>query len=181
MNSNEPLKELTVMQFCLPRHRILAGIFLSLLVHLSAHVQAMNAMPDHANAAHGDHNPAHGGLVLMYGDLHFEVVAREAGGLELHLSDAMRAELPALTVSDVTIEVERKGEGFEPIAMTVSKAGDHWQGPSRALDALEDTKVHLAFVAFGEALVYALPLAALRQVPEQPASSIADTQGSDAH
>ena len=37
--------------------------------------------PSMAPMAHGDHEPKHDGTVWMNGDLHFEVVLRESGGL----------------------------------------------------------------------------------------------------
>jgi len=51
---------------------------------------------------HGDHNPRHGGVVFMDGDLHFEVVLGRDGQHRLYFSDAMREELPAATASAVT-------------------------------------------------------------------------------
>lgn len=41
---------------------------------------AMGDMPAHGSATHGDHNPKFGGLVLMYGLLHFEIVGRPYDG-----------------------------------------------------------------------------------------------------
>jgi len=120
------------------------------------------AMPDHGNASHGDHNPKFGGLVLMYGVLHFEIVARPEGAIQLHLSDAMRTPMPATTVSDVTVEVEHADGSFETVAMAISEAGDFWQGSSAPLEGGEATTVHLAFVAFGDPYVYALPLNAVQ-------------------
>ncbi|MEE4278253.1 MAG: hypothetical protein V2I82_07310 [Halieaceae bacterium] len=122
----------------------------------------MDSMPDHGNATHGDHNPAFGGLVLMYGVLHFEIVARPEGAIQLHLSDAMRTPMPATTVSDVTVEVERADGSFEAVAMALSDAGDFWQGSSAPLEDGEATTVHLAFVAFGDPYIYALPLSAVQ-------------------
>jgi hypothetical protein len=151
---------------------------LALLIATAGQAMEMDAMPDHGDAGHGDHAAKFGGRVLMYGDLHFEVVARPAGGVELHLSDAMRTPLPAVTVSDVNVELERSG-AFEPVAMAVSDAGDHWNGASGPLDDPENTTVHLAFVAFGEAIMYALPLSALQQETEEEAS-VADMGASDA-
>ena len=123
---------------------------------------AMGDMPAHRSATHGDHNPKFGGLVLMYGLLHFEIVGRPEGGVELHMSDAMRVPMPAVTVSDVTVEIERKDGAFETVTMSISEAGDFWSGPCAPLTDRENTTVHFAFVAFGVPYVYALPLAALR-------------------
>jgi len=128
--------------------------------------ESADAMPGHGDATHGDHNPKFGGLVLMYGILHFEIVARPEGAIQLHLSDGMRTPMPATTVSDVTVEVEREGGRYEGIPMAISEAGDYWQGNSDdTLDDREATTLHLAFVAFGEPYIYALPLAAVQ--PEQ--------------
>ena len=114
---------------------------------------AMDDMPAHGSAAHGDHNPKFGGLVLMYGGLlHFEIVGKPEGGVELHLSD----------------EIGRQGGAFESVSMFVSEAGDFWTGSSSPLTDQDSTTVHLAFIAFADPYVYALPLAAV-----QPGSSVA--------
>lgn len=138
--------------------------------HSSMTATPPDEMPTaHGGGGHGDHNPKFGGLVLMYGGLlHFEIVGRPEGGVELHLSDEMRVPMPALTVTDVTVEIERQDGSFESVAMSLSEAGDFWRGPSAPLTDQEKTTVHLAFVAFGDPYVYALPLAALQ--PEESAS-----------
>ena len=128
----------------------------------SAMGEAMGDMPAHGSATHGNHNPKFGGLVLMYGLLHFEIVGRPEGGVELHMSDAMRVPMPAVTVSDVTVEIEREDGAFETVTMSISEAGDFWSGPCAPLTDQENTTVHFAFVAFGVPYVYALPLGALR-------------------
>ena len=53
--------------------------------------------------AHTDHLPRHGGLVLMHGDLHFEVILNKEGRHCVYFSDAVRAELPASIASELTI------------------------------------------------------------------------------
>ena len=131
---------------------------------------AMGDMPAHGSATHGDHNRKFGGLVLMYGLLHFEIVGRPEGGVELHMSDAMRVPMPAVTVSDVTVEIEREDGAFETVTMSISEAGDFWSGPCAPLTDRENTTVHFAFVAFGVPYVYALPLAALR--PDESAGML---------
>ncbi len=142
----------------------------------SMQASPMDEMPaPHGDGGHGDHNPKFGGLVLMYGGLlHFEIVGRPDGGVELHLSDEMRVPMPALTVSDVTVEIEREDGSFESVAMSLSEAGDFWSGSSAPLTDQENTTVHLAFVAFGDPYVYALPLAAL-QPDESAATSGVDS------
>src|SRR5262252_5934278 len=66
------------------------------------------AAPPQATAAspapvHGNHDPKYGGVVLMNGDLHFEVVLTPAGRYHVYFSDAARAELPASVASQVTL------------------------------------------------------------------------------
>lgn len=138
--------------------------------------QQDEAMPAHGNMGHGDHVPKFGGLVLMYGLRHFEILAKPDGAVELHLSDAMRTPMPAVTVSDVTVEVERPGGVFEYIAMAVSEAGDYWHGSGDPIDDPDNTTVHLAFIAFGAPYVYALPLDLLQAEDAAPDDSkAADT------
>src|SRR5262245_63650773 len=55
---------------------------------------------------HGDHNPHHGGVVLMKGDLHYEVVLDPSGkSYRVFFTDAVREELPASVASDVTLTI----------------------------------------------------------------------------
>jgi hypothetical protein len=62
----------------------------------------------HEGSVHGNHDPHHGGLVMMYGaDLHYEVVLLPTGNVSIYFTDAQRGELPASVVSDVAIEIER--------------------------------------------------------------------------
>src|SRR5262245_2935544 len=45
---------------------------------------------------HGDHNPHHGGVVMMKGELHYEVVVDPSGQAHrLYFTDAIREDLPA--------------------------------------------------------------------------------------
>src|SRR5690606_31395686 len=74
----------------------------------------------HEGEEHGDHDARHGGFVMMYGDLHFELVAKAAGAVELYYSDAVRAPLPAATASDVVVEIERTDGSIENVAMAIS-------------------------------------------------------------
>ncbi|MFK7829372.1 MAG: hypothetical protein AB8B57_06300 [Congregibacter sp.] len=139
-----------------------------ILAMLAARGGFAQEMPAHGNMEHGDHVSKFGGLVLMYGLRHFEIVANTDGFVALHLSDAMRKPMPAVTVSDVTVEVERQGGVFEYITMAVSETGDYWRGNGDPLDEVEGTTVHLAFIAFGAPYVYALPLEVLQAKDAPP-------------
>jgi len=77
---------------------------------------------------HGDHSAHHGGLVLMNGDVHYEVVLDPAGRYELWLSDAVRTDLPASIASNVTITVSRPDASPEHLKLTVDDAGESWVG-----------------------------------------------------
>ena len=57
---------------------------------------------------HADHLPRHGGVVMMSGDLHVEMVVSPSGGVLLYLSDATRAPIPPSEASG-TIRIERPG------------------------------------------------------------------------
>jgi len=54
---------------------------------------------------HGDHNPHHGGIVMMKGDdLHYEVVLDPSGReYRVYFTDAVREELPASVAADVVL------------------------------------------------------------------------------
>ena len=80
---------------------------------------------------HGDHSAHHGGMVLMNGDVHYEVVLDPAGRYELWLSDAVRTELPASMASNVTVTVARPNAEPEILKLTVDDAGESWVGTGR--------------------------------------------------
>jgi hypothetical protein len=50
---------------------------------------------------HMDHSPRHGGIVLMQGDHHMELVADRSGAVRLYFSDAFRRPIPAARASGV--------------------------------------------------------------------------------
>ncbi len=77
---------------------------------------------------HGDHNPRHGGLVLMNGDVHFEVVLGRNGAHQVYFSDAVRNELPAATASNVVVTTTQKGRPPETVALRIDETGESWTG-----------------------------------------------------
>jgi hypothetical protein len=80
---------------------------------------------------HGDHNPHYGGIVLMNGDLHFEVVAGRNGACRVYFSDATRSELPAATASGVTVTVLQKSQPPDVITLHIDDSGESWIGRGR--------------------------------------------------
>jgi hypothetical protein len=95
---------------------------------------APDAQHQGVTGPHGDHTPHHGGLVLMKGDVHYEVVLAKTGRHQVWFSDAMRNELPASVASDVTLEVVRPGAALETIMMTIDEAGEAWTAAAQPLD-----------------------------------------------
>jgi hypothetical protein len=83
--------------------------------------------PSHGGAmAHGDHRPHYGGIVLMNGDLHFEVVVSPRGTYHVYFSDELRRELPASTVSEVVLTVTREHAQPETLILNVDDTGESW-------------------------------------------------------
>ena len=102
-----------------------------------------------ATVPHGDHNPRFGGLVLMNGDLHFEVVLARDGSARVYFSDATRAELPAATASAVTITITQQSRAPEVIALQIDDSGESWTGRGRPIDDPAAT-ARIAYTAQGK-------------------------------
>ena len=94
---------------------------------------------------HGDHRPRYGGLVLMNGNLHFEVVAHPDGHYRVYFSDEVRRELPASTVSEVVLTVTRPHSRPETVILNVDEAGESWVATGKPLESPEAT-IRVAFV-----------------------------------
>ena len=100
---------------------------------------------------HGDHNPHHGGVVLMNGDLHYEVVLDPAGrSYRLFFSDAVREDLPASIASSAALTIRRPGGADELVPLQIDSAGESWDGSGRAVTDLAKTTVRVAFTIRGE-------------------------------
>lgn len=118
------------------------------------------AAPAHASAgmAHADHTPHHGGLVLMNGDLHFEVVLDPSGRHRLYFSDETRTELPASIASIVTMTVTRTTGAREDLPLEIDEAGESWVARGRAVND-PDAIVRVSYVANGTPYFIDLPWA----------------------
>ena len=110
---------------------------------------------------HGDHSPHHGGLVMMNGELHYEVVLKGTGKHEVWFSDAVRAELPASVASKVTMIVTRPAASPEQIALAIDESGESWIAKGQPV-AGSDVMVKLSFVARGEPFEIEIPFVADR-------------------
>jgi hypothetical protein len=98
---------------------------------------------------HGNHDPKYGGVVLMNGDLHFEVVLRRDGRHQVYFSDAVRDELPASFASGVTVTVMRAGAPPETVPLQIDESGESWIGRGKAVDDPAHTTVRVAYTAQG--------------------------------
>src|SRR5687768_9421065 len=97
---------------------------------------------------HGDHSPHHGGMVLMKGELHYEVVLDPKGRHAVWFSDAVREELPASVASKVEMTVLRPNAPAETLALAIDESGESWIAAGTPVGG--DVTVKLAFVARGE-------------------------------
>ena len=97
---------------------------------------------------HGDHSPHHGGMVLMNGELHYEVVFDAQGGHRIWFSDAVREDLPASTARGVRMTVARPGAPPETLALEIDDAGESWVARGKPVSG-DDVIVKVTFVAQG--------------------------------
>jgi hypothetical protein len=133
----------------------------------SAQQPVVQAAPAPATASnggsvpHGDHNPHHGGIVMMKGDdLHYEVVLDPSGRAHrVYFTDAIREDLPASVASEVSLTIHRPGAADEPIALQIDDAGESWIGSGQPVGAPAATTVRLAFAIRQEPYWIDLPFA----------------------
>jgi hypothetical protein len=115
---------------------------------------------------HGDHNPHHGGVVMMKGDLHYEVVLDAAGGShQLFFSDAVREDLPASIASSVALTIRRPGSADEMIPLQIDSAGESWIGSGRPIGAPSQATARIAFTIRGEPYWIDVPVGTARRAP----------------
>ena len=107
---------------------------------------------------HGDHTAHHGGMVLMNGETHYEVVFDSAGKHRVWFSDAVREELPASIASKVAMTVTRPGNApAESLTLQIDESGESWIANGRPIVG-SDVMVKLAIVARGEPYEIEIPI-----------------------
>jgi len=100
---------------------------------------------------HGDHNPHHGGVVMMKGDLHYELVFDPTGRAhQLYFSDAIREDLPAAFASAASLTLKRPGEPEETVPLEVDDTGESWIGSGRPVADPARTTVRVSFTIENE-------------------------------
>ena len=108
---------------------------------------------------HGDHTPHHTGLVLMQGDVHYEVVLKKDGRHQIWFSDAVRSDLPASVAAKVTMEIARPNVPVESLTLAIDDNGEAWQAGGRPLEG-EGAMVKVRFSLQGEPHEIEIPVVA---------------------
>jgi len=103
-----------------------------------------------ATVPHMDHSPRHGGLVLMKGDTHLEVVLDADGNCRAYFTDAVRMELPASFASEVTVGLASVNHPRQEALLKIDASGRAWVGRLEMVHD-PDAIVRIAYVARGEA------------------------------
>ena len=112
----------------------------------------------HANITtpHGDHSPHHGGIVMMNGEVHYEVVFDQAGKHRVWFSDAVREDLPASIASNVVMVVTPKMGATETFALKIDDSGESWIANGHPL--AEGDMVRLTYALRGEPFEIEIPV-----------------------
>ena len=105
---------------------------------------------------HGDHSPHHGGIVMMNGEMHYEVVFDKTGRHRVWFSDAVREDLPASVASQVTMIVARPMGAAETLPLTIDDSGESWVAAGAPLDE-SGTTVTLRYAVRGEPFEIEIP------------------------
>lgn len=105
---------------------------------------------------HGDHSPHHGGIVMMNGELHYEVVFDGAGKHRLWFSNAVREDLPASIASRVVMMITPRMGAAETFALTIDEAGESWIADGHPLAGGDMVK--LTYLVRGETVEIEIPV-----------------------
>lgn len=116
--------------------------------------------------AHGDHSPHKGGMVLMNGDMHYEVVLSRDGAHRIWFTDPVRAELPASVATDVRMTITRPGEPDEVLPLSIDDSGESWIAKGRPVPGT-DAYVKITYALQGEPHEVEIPFV-IQAPPTQP-------------
>jgi hypothetical protein len=105
---------------------------------------------------HGDHSPHHGGMVLMNGDMHYEVVFDRGGRHQVWFSDAVREDLPASVASNVVMIVSRKNVPPEQLRLDIDDSGESWIANGKPVEG-EDVMVKVSYGVKGQPFDIEIP------------------------
>lgn len=124
--------------------------------------------PQHRNLTepHGDHSPHRGGMVLMNGDIHYEVVLSRDGAHRIWFTDPVRSELPASVATNVTMTITRPGEADEVLKLAIDDSGESWLAHGRPVPGT-DAYVKITYAMQGEPHEVEIPFV-IQTAPTQP-------------
>ena len=105
---------------------------------------------------HGDHSPHHGGMVMMNGEMHYEVVLDPGGKHQVWFSNAVRDDLPASIASRVVMIVTRPAASPEPITLAIDESGESWIAKGERV-AGDNVMVKLTYVVRGDPFEIEIP------------------------
>jgi hypothetical protein len=105
---------------------------------------------------HGDHSPHHGGLVMMNGEIHYEVVFDQKGKHRVWFSDAVREDLPASIASNVVMTITPKMGAVETLALKIDDSGESWVADGNPLASGDIVK--LTYSIRGVPLLFEIPV-----------------------
>ncbi|HYB96446.1 MAG TPA: hypothetical protein VEC39_15850 [Vicinamibacterales bacterium] len=114
--------------------------------------------PQHAGITtpHGDHSPHHGGLVMMNGETHYEVVFDKGGAHRVWFTNAVREDLPASIASAVVMVIARPGGPAETVPLQIDENGESWIANGKPLAGGET--VTLTYSLRGEPFEIEIPV-----------------------
>jgi len=95
-------------------------------------------------------------MVLMNGELHYEVVFDPQGRHRIWFSDAVREDLPASVAREVRMTVARPGAPPESLALEIDEAGESWVASGKPVSG-DNVIVKVTFVAQGAPLEIEIP------------------------
>ena len=104
-------------------------------------------------------------MVLMNGDMHYEVVFSRDGRHHIWFSDPVRAELPASVATNVTMVVTRDKEAPEILKLTIDDTGESWVASGRPVVG-DGAYVKISYSLQGEPHEVELPF--VIQAPPSP-------------
>jgi hypothetical protein len=146
-------------------------VFRVYVVRYGSPFDSIPSLEPGASVPHMDHTPRHGGLVLMKGDTHVEVVLTGDGRCAAYFSDAVRMEFPASYASEFTIGLASLKNGRQDALLEIDEAGKAWVGRLHMIDDPQAI-VRITYVARGEAPYWIdVPLSAWRAISSGAAAS----------
>lgn len=110
---------------------------------------------------HGDHAPRHGGIVMMNGETHYEVVFDKTGKHRVWFSNAVREDLPASIASGVVMVITRPMGVVETLPLAIDESGESWVAAGAPLDE-SGTMVTLRYSVRGEPFEIEIPFTGAR-------------------